>query len=388
MAKYESLTIRSLFFLLFAAFLWFLVFTTRTVFSPLLPFIEDEFAVSHTRASSIYTFASIGYTVSLLLNGVSSKLLGHKKSVVTSLGLAAFALFSIPFLKMFELYYISMFLVGIACGMYLPSMIPILTSYYNDKSWGKVLAIHDSGASLSTFAVPLLVTALLILLPWKGIFFVLTSILILSAVIFVVVLEKDTHSKMEKMHSPAVLWKRKELWYMGIVGAFMTGSALGLYFIIPLYLVKELGIPSGTANTILGVSRIAGIVVGISAGFIIDRFRLRYFMFSLALGAGIMTMLLSIRDIFWLKVVLLIQPCLIMAFMPALFLSISRLFETELRGQATSTLLTVTAIIGTGIIPNLLGLAGDLVSFRLGIFLLGLMLFLLSSLILSLKKLD
>jgi hypothetical protein len=44
-------------------------------------------------------------------------------------------------------------------------------------------------------------------------------------------------------------------------------------------------------------------------------------------------------------------------------------------------------MVGTGVIPYLLGLTGDLVSFRLGIFLLGLCTVLASVLLRSLKEL-
>ncbi len=167
----------------------------------------------------------------------------------------------------------------------------------------------------------------------------------------------------------------------------MSGACVGLYYVVPLYLIKEIGMPSEQANTILGVSRIGGAVAGIATGFVVDRFSLKKTMFLLTLGAGAATIFLANRSMGWIKVFLVVQPCLVMSFMPALFLSISRLFESEARGRATGILLTVGSVTGTGIIPYLLGLSGDLVSFRLGIILLGVATSLSSGFILLLKGL-
>jgi MFS family permease len=174
---------------------------------------------------------------------------------------------------------------------------------------------------------------------------------------------------------------------LGVVASFISGAGMGIYYITPLYLVKELGMPSGEANAILGISRIGGVVSGIATGFFVDRFSLKKTMFFLALGAGVTTMLLATKNLGWIKTLFAIQPCLVMAFMPALFLSLSRLFEDQVRGQATSILLTVGSTMGAGVIPYFLGLAGDLASFRLGIFLLGTFTALSSGLIFVIREL-
>ena len=35
-----------------------------------------------------------------------------------------------------------------ATGIYIPAVIPLITSYYDEKIWSKTIAIHDSAASL------------------------------------------------------------------------------------------------------------------------------------------------------------------------------------------------------------------------------------------------
>jgi hypothetical protein len=47
-----------------------------------------------------------------------------------------------------------------------------------------------------------------------------------------------------------------------------------------------------------------------------------------------------------------------------------------------------SSLLGTGLIPYLLGLSGDLLSFRFGIIILGVLLAMISWLILSLRDLE
>ena len=63
--------------------LWFLNFSTRTVFAPLLPLIEDSFSLSHGQAGGLFTSLSIGYGISLFMAGWFTSVWGYKKTVVT-----------------------------------------------------------------------------------------------------------------------------------------------------------------------------------------------------------------------------------------------------------------------------------------------------------------
>lgn len=157
MARFESLKGRALFFLCLAWLLWFLNFTSRTAFAPILPLLEDEFSVTHARAAAIFTFISFGYGFSLFFSGVFATFLGFRKSVIVSVVASAvlFSLFSL--VKVFEVFYALGFVLGIAVGIYLPSMLSLITDFYDERIWGRAIAIHDSGASLSTTLAPFLV---------------------------------------------------------------------------------------------------------------------------------------------------------------------------------------------------------------------------------------
>lgn len=370
MERFSALKGRALLFLLFIWFLWFLSFTSRAIFSPVLPLIEDEFAINHATASSVFAYISVGYAVSLFFSGLLGGWVGYKKSICFSMLLASLALGAVQFVATFPIIRYLAFVVGLAAGMYIPAVLPLITAYYSEKTWGRAIPIHDSAASFSIFSSPLICLFFLHYMPWRGIFAILAGLTFLCGVGF--------YFSGPEVRRPAGarsrfldLLKRKSLWITGIIWTFASGTNLGLYFIFPIYLTKELQMDMDSANAIFGVSRLGGIGIVISAGFLIDRFDLKKGIQLNLLLTGLLTMALVIRDIAWLKIFLFLQASFAVGFFPLTFVLISRIFGPEVRSQATGVIVTLGVILGIGLIPYLLGLSGDLISFRLGIFLLG-----------------
>ncbi len=385
MIPFASLRGKALLFLFFLSFLWFLSFSTRAIFAPVLPLIEDEFAVSHATASSIFAFMSCGYSISLLVSGMVGGRIGYKKSISFCLISSSLVFLAIPFVNTFApLRYLS-FLLGLAAGIYLPTSIPLLTAYYQEKNWGKTIAIHDSAASFSIFSSPFLCLGILTFLPWRGIFAILGMLGLLCGIIFLF-LGPEVRMRKGQQNPFGDLLRNKSLWIMGVVWLFAAGSNMGLYFVFPLYLTKELQIDIGSANVIFGISRLGGIVVAIAAGFIIDRVSLRKTIFFILFLTGFLTLSLIARDLRWLKILLFLQASAATGFFPLALVLISRLFTQEARGSATGLIVTLGVIFGIGFVPYLLGISGDRISFRFGIGMLGILTALSSGLVFLLHE--
>jgi nitrate/nitrite transporter NarK len=118
------------------------------------------------------------------------------------------------------------------------------------------------------------------------------------------------------------------------------------------------------------MSRIGGAVVGIASGFLVDRFRARKWVIALVIVTGIITALVALKDVRWVKVFLFVQAAISAGFFPLTLVHVSRMFEADLRGQAVGFLITL-GVIGVGVMPYFLGLSGDLASFRVGFVVLG-----------------
>jgi MFS family permease len=385
MEHHADLKGRALVFLSLLWFLWFINLGARAIFAPILPLIEDEFAVSHARASSIFTFQSIGYAVSLLFSAMYSGRLGHKKCITLSLAVSAGLFFLIPFMKSFSALAVLSLVLGLSIGSYLPSALPLITEYFSQKHWGKAIAIHDSAASVSAFCIPFIVLFLLHLFGWRGIFTVLAVAFLMSAIVFYLASDelKITHSG--GTIRPDLL-KTRSLWIMGTLWVFASGANWGIYFAIPLFLTKELSLSIGYANTVLGISRLGGVGVAILCGVLVDRFSLRKITFSMLLLTGLFTILVGISTVRLIGVFLFLQVIFVTGFFPMGLVIIAKTFDRETRGAATGLVLVVSVLFGSALTPYLLGLSGDLVGFRFGIVALGVLVAASSPLLFYLKE--
>ena len=365
--------------------LWFLNFAGRTMFSPVLPLIEDEFQISHARASSIFLFQSLGFGISLFFSGFLSGIFGYKRSITGSFIVSAFVFFGISFVKTFSTLYIFCLVIGMASGVYLPAVIPLITSCYGEKIWGKSIAIHDSTASIAVFGVPIIALFLIQFLDWRGIFTVLGVVFLLAALIFYFLFDELKVGKLNKAELGSFI-RRKSLWVMSFLWIFAASTTMGVYFIVPLYLTKELSLEIGYANTIFGISRLGGFFVAISSGFVVSRFSLQKIMAFILIISGGFTVFVAVANLKLIGIALFLQASVIYGFFPAGFVAISRIFDLSLRGIATGFILGCAAIIGWGVTPFLLGLSGDYLSFKFGILMLGVATILSSGLVFLVRE--
>jgi MFS family permease len=363
-----------------------MTFTARSILSPVLPLIEDEFVVSHAKATSIFTVNGIGYTLSLFLSGTFASLLGPRKSILLATVVSGVALLLFPLVRIFEFYYVLAFVLGMSLGVYMPSVIPLITDYYEERLWSNAIAIHGSAPSVSIFLTPFVAVAILAFFPWRAVFILPGLVFLVCAVIFYFVTDDVTLGK-EKNYFLGSLFRQRPIWAMGIVWIFAAGANIGLYFVIPLFLVKELSLDMDYANTIFGLSRLGGAILTIVAGFFVDRFSLKRACFVLVLATGILTMLLGVSGARWVPVSLFLQACISPTVFPVGYVAVAKMFSKEQRGQATGFVITI-GMIGTGLVPYLLGLSGDYWSFRVGIFVLGILTALSSGLFYTLKELE
>ncbi|MFH1932990.1 MAG: MFS transporter [Pseudomonadota bacterium] len=360
-----------IFFLLLFWSLWYVNFSSRTVISPLLPIIEDEFAISHAVAGSIFSFLSIGYTITLLLSGVLSPRIGYKRSIALGLLILMTSLFFLRYSTTYTSLAVASLFIGLGAGIYLPCAIPLITAVFGRNHWGKAIAFHETAASFSVFSIPLLTAIALRFLNWRDIFFILSAACLIVCVFFFIFSPDPSPQKGKRVQFSSVL-RRGDFWVMAILWVFVSSCALGLYNVIPLFLVKENGMSLETANTIFGFSRIGGFIVAIIAGFLVDRYRAKKILVLVILFTGLSTMgLASAQTIPFLVVMLFVQATIYPAFFPVALVAISRLTDFNERSIFTGTTIAIGVIFGIGLTPVILGAVADVWNFKVGIFSLG-----------------
>lgn len=354
--------------------LWYLNFSARAVFSPLLPLIEDTLSISHGEAGGLFTSLAIGYSLILLISGRFAAIWSYKRTVVSGFIGIGLVFLGLQWIESYLAFHILFFFLGIATGTYLPSILPIITETYESRHWGKVLGIHDSAASLSILSVPILVALGLHFLSWRSLLLLLGAVSLLLPIYFWKVSVEPKRGISRQGSRILDLLKRRAIWIIGFLWIFAAASGLGLYSILPLYLIRERGIDFHFANTLFGISRVGGVLVSIFIGFLIDRYGYRFMLMLCLVTTGLSTIGLALSSTLpMILVTLVLQATLSVGFFPTGFAALSNLTSLSERSMAIGVAVSIGMIFGNGGAPLLLGFIADHFSFQIGIIWLGIL---------------
>jgi NNP family nitrate/nitrite transporter-like MFS transporter len=155
-------------------------------------------------------------------------------------------------------------------------------------------------------------------------------------------------------------------WVLAACFALAVGASLGPYAMLPLYLVEEHGFTRPEANLLLAASRASGLGMAFVAGALTDRFGALRMVAAYMLLCSLATLALAVPSGTWLIVAVVTQPALSVCFFPAGFTLLSRSFDASVRNVAVSLITPFAALLGAGLVPAMVGLAGDLGSFGAG----------------------
>jgi len=369
--------------ILFLAGIFFLNFLGRIILAPLLPTIEKDLSLGHSEAGSLFLLISLGYFISLLGSGFVASRLMHRRTLIvsaTAIGLALLGISSSDSLLGVSM---GLVLLGLAAGLYLPSGISTLTSLISPSQWGKALAIHELAPNLAFVAAPLLSEVLLQWFSWRGILAVMGVASMVAGMTFA---RFGTGGRFPgdapSVASFRTILVKPAFWIMTILFSLAITGSLGVYAMLPLYLVTERSMDQYWANTLVAVSRVSGLGMAFLAGWATDRFGARKIMAAVFLLTGTMTFLLGVTKGSWMVLIVFAQPMLAVCFFPAGFAALSCIGPSSSRNVAVSLTIPLAFLIGAGAIPAGIGIMGDTVSFAFGFALVGV--FILMGFLLSL----
>jgi len=161
---------------------------------------------------------------------------------------------------------------------------------------------------------------------------------------------------------------------MAVLWVLAAASNMGVYSMLPLYLIKERGMEYAFANNLVGISRIGGIAVPVSIGFLIDRYGYRIMLMLSLLTTGLSTVFLSIAPTFSLLLIaLFFQAAFSLAFFPVGLAAIAKLTSPEERSMGIGAILSTGVIFGMGGAPLFLGIIADHFNFQIGILWMGIL---------------
>ncbi len=88
-------------------------------------------------------------------------------------------------------------------------------------------------------------------------------------------------------------------------------------------------------------------------------------MFLVMIITGVLVVMMGLTSVKYIGIVLFLQASFVTGFFPIGLVAIAKTFNREMRSLAMGIILAVSNIFGSGITPYLLGVSGDVHSFRL-----------------------
>lgn len=346
--------------LAFLACIFYLNFTSRVIFSPLLPVISGELGLTHADSGSFFLCISAGYFVSILLSGHVSSRLNHKRTIVLSSVASGVMLLVVSACMSLTTLRLALIGLGLAAGLYLPSGLITITRLVPPAYTARGIAVHELAPNVSFAVTPLVCAASLVLLSWRMGLGILGIILICMGVFFQLYGNGSqgagTAPRLEPLKR---ILKLPRFWLITAMFSMAICSTLGIYAMLPLYLVSGLGMDVERANTLVAFSRIASVAMPLLSGWFGDRFGNQKVMGAVLFLAGVLTIPLGCTEGWLLVCLVVLQPMVAVCFFPSAFAVLVAVGPKEEKNVAVSICIPLAFLCGGGILPTVIGTVGD-----------------------------
>ncbi len=352
---------------MFLTFIFFLSFVGRQLAGPLLPAIEEELGLSHTQSGMFILLIGSGFCLSQLGAAFLAAKWGYRHCILLSLWGSAIAALLIGYMQSVWLLYPGFFFLGMAGGLYVPSGISLITVLVHPKDWGKAISIHELAPNLALILVPFLATIAVILGSWRwGFIFCAAALAALGAVYLRAGVDADKRPSPPSLKLVGEVVAKPSFWQLSILLSLAVGVETGVYTMTPLFLVSERGYDLAQANLLLGLSRIPSVILVLLSGWLTDRLSPSTAI-SIALGVtGVAIVCLGMGPGTLLVPAIFIQAAASACLFPPILSMASGNSSTESRALTFSLSLAVAPIVGGGLLPAGIAIAGDLLSFGAG----------------------
>ena len=356
----------------FLVLLFLVNFISRIILSPLLPTVEMELKINHSQAGFLFFLISAGYLIGLLGSGFVVSRCTHRKVITISAAGVGVALIGVALSVTFWAVGAGLMILGITAGLYLPSAVATITALTDQQHWGKAIAVHELAPNFAFFLGPFVAELFLKWFTWRMAFLALGTLSLLLSLGYRrwgrggdFTGASPTSKAFRTLIRSAALWAMIALFGLGV------SSTIGVYAMLPLYLVNERHMGLSWSNTLIALSRSYGPILGLTGGWVSDRLGPKQTMVVSLVFTGIVTLLLGIVSGRWLDGAVFFQPLLAVWFFPAAFAALAVITPAATRHLAVAVTVPFGSVIGGGAIPTLIGFAGDAGSFALGFALSG-----------------
>ncbi len=247
-----------------------------------------------------------------------------------------------------------------------------LTSLINPGDWGKAVAVHELAPNLSFVTAPIICEMLLLQLPWRGVMGLLGLASICAALAFAFMGKGGNFpGQAPSIGASRTLFSVPSFWIMVVLFSLGITGSVGIFSMLPLYLVAERGIERNLANTLAALSRLSGLFMPFIAGSVNDRLGPKSALIGVMGLTGLCTICLALVPDRLLVIPLFLQPMAAVCFFPPAFAALARVGPADTRNVSVSFTVPAAFLLGGGVVPITIGAMGDAGSFSLGIGLFG-----------------
>jgi NNP family nitrate/nitrite transporter-like MFS transporter len=358
--------------LLFLTAIFFVNFVSRIILSPLLPTIEKELAINHSQAGFLFFLSSTGYLVGLLGSGIIASRWSHRWMIVASGAGIGAAMLSIAAAQDLWMISCGLISVGFAAGLYMPSAIATITSLVDRNHWGKAIAVHELAPNVAFFLSPFIAELFLNWSSWRNALGVIGALSLLVSGCFARFGRGGAFAGESPISSAfGELVRMPALWLMVLLFGLGVSATVGVYAMLPLYLVSERRLDPSWANAVVAFSRVHGPILGLLGGWASDKLGMKQTIVVSMVFTGVATVMLGIVPDSVLSLAVLLQPLVAVWFFPAAFAAIAAIAPPHGRNLAVALSVPLGFVIGGGATPTFIGAMGDAGSFATGLMVTG-----------------
>ena len=351
---------------------FFANFLARTIFGPLLLPISEHLEHTLAQSAKLFVCLSAGYSLSVLCAGFVSCRLGHKGTIVASVACIGLGLIGLSECDTFGGFAVWMFLMGAGAGLYMPSGVVTITEITPPAHWGQAFAVHELAPNLAFILSPLVAEAFMGTAGHTALFKLLGAGCLLLAACYALRGPRTTRPGM-----PPVLGNIRDIvarpafWITVLLFVMAVAVEVGVYNLIPAFLVTEKGVSRETANMLLGCSRLAALVFLPATGWVIRRIGYRRTLALCLGGTGLATALAGYGPLWWSVAMLTLQPVFVVCFFPVGFAVLAMVCPKATNDLSVSLTVMCTSVIGAGFMPAILAWSGETFSFSLSFVIFG-----------------
>lgn len=354
--------------------MFLLTYLDRAMFGPLLPAIEQEFGISHAASTRFLFYISVGYSVSMFLSGFSSSRVRPRIMVGGSLLCCGVVLQGIAAVESLPLLALLFAALGFSAGQYFNGGLSTMRSLVPPAQWSKAISVHEIGPNASFFLGPILAELGAGWLGWRGTVSAMGWLTFAAGVLFLLFAKGGDYPAapvsikgFKKICREPKLWLFTWLMGLAIAGEFAP------YSVLTLHMVDERALAPDTAAFLLSISRIAAPFAVLGGGFVTMRLGTRRTL-SICLAAYALGMFCMAMPWFGPFVLgIFVQPVLTAMVFPPIFTLLAESFPLKDQPLLLAVGMPVASFMGVGLMPSILGMWGDYVSFGAGFIMMGCM---------------